>query len=90
MIATIFGTLLAIIKAIPAVKGMIDEFISFYVQNELSNMKKENFDAIRKAMDEHDQRELEKSAGSPTAGLPSGDSGAVIQPLPPPNVLPKP
>lgn len=46
-------------------------------------MKKEGREAIRKSLDEHDQRNIEKIIGSPTAGKPSGDPGAVVVDKPP-------
>lgn len=72
------SSLLAIIKAIPALKSIFEGLFSLYVQKEIENMKKENRDAIKKAINEHDQRLIERALGNPRAGEASGDAGAVI------------
>lgn len=75
----IFELILAIIKAVPAVKSLFDDFAAWYVQHEITSMKKELSDAILKAS-QGDQRNLETYIGSPRAGLPSGEPGSVIIP----------
>jgi hypothetical protein len=65
-------TILIILKALPALKALVDKFFALYAQAEWASFDKDIQKGIRKAIDEHDQRELEKSIGSPTAGLPSG------------------
>ena len=72
------STILAIIKAITAIKSMFEQLMALYVQSEIASMKKENVVALRKALNEHDQRDLEKALGNPNPGTSSGDSGAVI------------
>jgi len=74
-----FGLILAIIKAVPALKDLFDQFVSWYVDHEIQSMKKELSNAIYKAS-QGDQRNLEKFIGSPRAGLPSGEHGSVIVP----------
>lgn len=78
MIGTVLKLLLAAFQAWPSIKSVFDEIVSAYVASELGKMKTENSDAIKKVVREHDQRDLEKVLGSPTAGKPSGDAGAVI------------
>lgn len=85
---SIIAAILAIAKAIPVIDTWIEQLSAAYVASRLATMKKENSDAIRKALVDHDQRDLEKAIGSPNAGQKSGDSGAVITDKPPPNVLP--
>ena len=76
---TTFGLILAIIKAIPAIKDFFDQFVSWYVDHEIASMKAELSNAIYKSS-QGDQRNLEKYIGSPRAGLPSGEPGSVIVP----------
>lgn len=76
---TVFGLILAIIKAIPSIKSWWDEFAAWYVEHEIQSMKKELSNAIYEAS-HGDQRNLEKYLGSPRAGLPSGEPGSVIVP----------
>lgn len=73
-----FAAILAIIKAIPAIKGLVDEFIAFYVQQQIASMQKAVVDGIRKAVDGQDQRDLEKAIGSTKAGELSGIAGTSI------------
>jgi len=76
---TVFGAILALLKAIPALKSWWDEFTAWYVANQIASMKKELSEAIY-AASKGDQRNLEKFIGSPRAGLPSGENGSVIVP----------
>lgn len=73
--ANVLAVLLAFFKALPILKTFWDGLVAAYIAREVSKMKKENVEAIRKAVDEHDQREIEKLLGSPKAGLPSGIPG---------------
>ena len=79
----IFAIILAVIKAIPAIQSFVDSFIVFYTNSEIDKMSASNLAAIKKVLNDKDQRDLEKAIGSPTAGKPSGDAGAVILPGPP-------
>lgn len=78
---------MALIQAIPALKSLVDQFVTLYVSQVIQGMRAENIQAIRDALDKHDQRGLENAIGSPLAGKPSGDAGSVIVDAPPPNVL---
>lgn len=63
-----FTFILALLKAIPTIKQWVDAFISMYVQHEISSMHENDKKAIRKAINEHDQRDLEKQIGNSNAG----------------------
>ena len=78
--------LLALLKAVPAIKDLFDRFMVWYTEREIASMRKDNAHALIKVVKEHDQRELEKAIGNILPGKPSGDAGARIQPGPPPNV----
>ncbi len=67
-----------IIKAWPTLKSWVESFMKFYVEREIANMKKEDREAIKKAINEQDQRDLEKQIGYSKAGEASGLPGAVI------------
>lgn len=71
-------TILALIKAIPIIDQWVQQLIAAYVGARIASMQKDNLDAIRKAIQDHDQRDLENAIGSPTAGKPSGDAGSVV------------
>lgn len=74
------------ILKIPAMISFFEKLMAEYTKLQVSKMKKENRDAIRKAIEEHDQRDAEKAIGNPDAGEASGEDGAVIVDAPPPNV----
>jgi hypothetical protein len=74
----IIALITAIAKLIPVIGGWIEKFIVYYTNASIDRMKSENLKAIRKVLDEKDQRELEKAIGSPSAGLPSHTPGADI------------
>jgi hypothetical protein len=86
MTSSIVAIILGLLQAIPILDRWFQQIAVAYARIRLDQMKKENLDAIRKAIEEHDQRNLETVIGSPTAGKPSGDPGAVIVDRPPPNV----
>lgn len=71
--------LIEIIKAIPAIKSLFEQLVGLYVASELVSMKKENRDAIKKAIHEFDQREIEKALGNPNAGDPSNLPGSELR-----------
>jgi hypothetical protein len=72
------AALLAIFKAVPMIKSAFEDLISLYVNSQISSMKRENRDAIKKAIEKQDQRDLENIIGSPHAGKPSGHEGTTI------------
>ncbi len=74
----IFSILLTIFKAIPALKSAWDGLVSLYIEHEIASIRKERREAIRKAINEQDQRDIEKAIGSDKAGKESGIPGTVI------------
>jgi hypothetical protein len=87
---TILSLLLAIFKAIPALKSLFDELVVAYTQSQIDNIKKEYLYAIQIAISQKDQRDIEKALGSPRAGEASGIPGAqVVDHLPGVPDLPK-
>lgn len=77
------STIISFIKIIPALKSWFDFFIAEYVKLEVEKMKKEHRDAIKYAIENHDQRPLEKAIGSPKSGKHSGHAGTdVVDSLP--------
>lgn len=81
----VFPMLLALLKAIPALKNLFDRFMVWYTEREIASMQKENALALVKVVKEHDQRDLEKAIGNILPGKPSGDAGSRIVPNRPPN-----
>jgi hypothetical protein len=82
-LSSIIGILLGIVKAVPVIDKWVEMFLSAYFAMKISEMKRENVDAIRKLIEERDQRDFERAIGSPKAGLPSGDSGSEFRDAPP-------
>lgn len=78
-IGSVFSAIIAVINLIPVIKGLFESFVSYYVAQQIADMKKENAEAIRKALQEHDQRYIEEMLGNPRAGEPSGLPGVVIR-----------
>lgn len=83
---SIIAGIIAIAKAIPALRDILNQLSAAWMAMEYANLRQEQRDAIKKAIGEHDQRDLEKSIGNPKAGMPSGDDGAVVLPGKPPGV----
>lgn len=81
------ATFLAILKAIPILDSWFQSLMAFYIQTTIASMKQENLNAIKTAIQSHDQRPIETALGSSTAGKLSGDAGATVIDTPPPNVL---
>lgn len=85
-IAAAVAFLTSLFKALPVLKEWFEDLVVAYVNHSVDNMKKKNREALEKALNGRDQRDLEKAIGSPTAGKPSGDPGTIISDRPPPNV----
>jgi len=85
---TIIVTFLtSLFQAVPTLKKTWDDIVAAYVNSQIESMTAENLAAIRKAIDEKDQRDLEKALKSPRAGAPSDIPGVShVSELP--NVLP--
>lgn len=74
-IAAVFGGLVAFFKAIPIVNSWVQTFVVWYVNSQIDAMKAEDVAALKKAVIEKDQRDLEKAIGNPNAGGASGIPG---------------
>ena len=68
----IIGGVVAFIKAIPIIDSWFQKLAAAYVAAQIASMKDADRAAIRKAISEFDQREIEKQLGSSTAGKPTG------------------
>ena len=78
--SAILAALTAFFKMIPALKNLWDSVVALYIQQEYANMIKQNQTTIKKALEDHDQREIEKLLDPNSAGLPSGLPGSVVIP----------
>lgn len=74
----IVALITGIVKAIPILDKWVEQFMVYYFNKSIDKMKLDNFKAIKKAINEKDQRDLEKNIGNPNAGNPSGDAGSEI------------
>ena len=79
MTGTILAIILAVFKAIPKIKELWDELVTMYIDHEIANMHEKDKEAIRKAIDGKDQRDLETQIGNPNPGSPSGLPHTVIR-----------
>jgi hypothetical protein len=77
-LGSVFSIIVAIITAIPKVKAFWDQLLAFYVQSKIDDFKEADRAAIRKAIREHDQRDLEKQIGNRRPGEPSRLPGTDI------------
>jgi len=64
----IIAIIVGIVKAIPIIDSWFQQFMKFYVETQIANMKQENIEAIRKALLDHDQRPIEKALGVANPG----------------------
>jgi hypothetical protein len=74
----ILSLLKALAVATPALIKLSEAFVAWYIEQRWKSMERGLSDAIRKAIDKHDQRDIEEAIGSPTAGEPSGIPGTII------------
>lgn len=79
--------LLAIFRTIPAAKAFWDDLITAYFNAEIDRMSELNRRAIRKAIYDKDQRDIEKALTSYREGVHSGLHGTELRDDLP-NVLP--
>jgi hypothetical protein len=70
-----FSTVVAIIKAIPIIDKWFKQLATFYVASQINELHEADKEAIRKAIYEQDQRDIEKQIGSTRVGKPSGVDG---------------
>jgi hypothetical protein len=78
--------ILAIARAVPVIAEFLEKLSVAFTASRLASFRKENLEALRKAVKEYDQRDLEKAIGNPNAGEPSGDAGSEIVDSIPPGV----
>ena len=80
-------TIIKLITALPKLQALVELFIVEYTKICISNMKKENRDAIEKSLKEHSQIPIEEAFGSENAGKVIDQPGSYISDMPPPNVM---
>ena len=73
-----FSTIIAIIKAIPIIQKWFEELFILYFNMQVDSMRAENVKAIRKAIDEKDQRDIERALQSTLAGKRSHEVDSVL------------
>ncbi len=78
-VAAAIAAIISLIKAIPILDKWAQAFITFYVNSQIDGMARENIEALRKAIDDQDQRDLEKAIGNPDDGEPSHLPGTEIR-----------
>ena len=76
----VVSLLLAIFKAVPQLKDLFDKLMVAYLSYQENKIKEEIKDGIKKAIEQHDQRDLEKAMGSTKAGELSGNPNTTIRP----------
>lgn len=74
----IIALITGIVKAIPVIDKWIQQFIVYYTNKKIDEMERENVAALKKAIYEYDQRDLEKAIGNPNAGEESHAPGSEI------------
>jgi len=79
MWTTALSIILAVFKSIPVLKEWFDKLVVLYVNYQIDNMKEDDRKAIRKAIDEQDQRDLETQIGNPNAGERSNLPGTELR-----------
>jgi hypothetical protein len=70
--AAFFSAILGFFNAIPIFANILEMFVKWYVEKQYADMRQENRDAIKRAINEHDQRDAEKMLGNPNVGVPTG------------------
>ena len=70
-----FSKIFAIINVIQLIDGWVKRLAVMYVTSQINKLHESDKEAIRKAIYEHDQRDLEKQIGSTRPGEPSGIGG---------------
>jgi hypothetical protein len=76
---TLFSSIVALAKAIPVVDKWFQQFVTYYVNSAIDRMAVENREAIKKAIEDQDQRDLEKAIGNANAGELSEVPGTVVR-----------
>jgi hypothetical protein len=76
----VVSLLLAIFKAVPQLKKWWDSLTVAYLTYQDIKLDKEIRVAIKKAINDHDQRDLEEAMRSTKTGEASGKAGTIIRP----------
>lgn len=71
-------TILAVAKAVPVIDQWLQKLIVAYANSRIDAMAKADRDSIKTALNQQDQRDLEKALGSLKAGEASNINGTVI------------
>lgn len=82
----VISAILAIFKAIPVLDSWFQQMVAAYVTARIASMKAENRDAIKKAVQEQDTRDLDKAVGAPDVGEIINAPGSTVQSGPPPGI----
>lgn len=83
----IITLLTSLFAAIPTLGKWWDQLVAAYVTAQISRIDRRHVEAIKKAINMQDQRDIEIEIGNPNAGNPSGIGGTrIVDKLP--NVLP--
>jgi hypothetical protein len=69
-VATILSLLLALFKAVPALKDMWERLLAMYIEHQQAMLKEELRLAIYNAVRQKDQRGIEEVIGNPNHGKP--------------------
>lgn len=77
--SAVISLLVAIFQAIPVLKSAWEQLITLWINTQIDKMAEENRNAIKKAITEHDQREIERII-STKPGEPSGLPGTSERP----------
>lgn len=75
----VFEAIVSIAQAIPIVNDWLQKFIAWYVESQIASMKKENADVIKRAVELHNQIDLEKLLGNKNAGEPTNLPGTELR-----------
>lgn len=73
----IVSLITAILKALPILSKWIDQAMAAYLKMQIEHHDKDFIEAARILISEHDQRALEKAAGSPSADKPAANQDEI-------------
>ena len=74
----IIALITALAQAWPSFKQWMDSLVAVYVSRQVAGMSQFNRDAIKTALTEQDQRDMETAMGSTRVGEVSGNAGTII------------
>jgi hypothetical protein len=73
------AAVLAIFQAIPILNDWLKQLVALYIQQSIKELHSNDLEAIRKAINDHDQRDLEKQIGNSHPGEPSHLAGTELR-----------